>query len=656
MKKISVLHIVLLLLSSTAFAQVIDTTKVGSSGIGVEGRGAPGMGLQDTTTQQREGPEPGQVTPWVEDNPLDSDVITNDSLMRWQLWPNWGDYQAYRRDVISFRQGTIGRIDAFHINGYEPHEQQLEMEGLSLNHPITGLPNYNLVPHRKIDEVTESFEGTYHSDIRIRDYYIVKPRSYLNYDEAGGGFRNLEFLVSQNFTEFTNLEVSYWDRRGGGYYPSSEVKGNQILGRIYHHLNERFLLRGFYLRNQLNKDESFGYNIGNPAAFPFDEFTTIPMRSNANSEFNRWDFIAGIYHRNDSSSMENAGLEFSITKNKHDLFSSTDTLSQDIRTLSANLFKSLNWHNFEIRGEFEAKQHKVQEISPISENDWMNLNADALLGYQLSDYLRVYSNGTFSNRSDGKTGMEATGGFKMNLFDRLSFGGSISTFTRMPSMQALYWQSPSYRGNEGLENESGISAAGNVDFQLSPILKFGVKGRLKRSENAVFLTQDSTFTNSQSFQQLSGTAFARFENNLFEIESSGTVQKFIYNDVSSPEAHLNNQDQIVWLRNSAFVKGYVFDRAAYLKLGVKTLLSPFYYGARSYNTELGYWQGNSTYQKIPPFFRLDGELSARVRGIMVVIRWENALDGYGQAGYFEAAGFPMPPRRLLVGIRAQFRN
>jgi len=59
---------------------------------------------------------------------------------------------------------------------------------------------------------------------------------------------------------------------------------------------------------------------------------------------------------------------------------------------------------------------------------------------------------------------------------------------------------------------------------------------------------------------------------------------------------------------------------------------------------------------VPAFFRLDAELSARVRAIMVVIRWENALDGLGQAGYFETASFPMPPRRLIVGIRAQFRN
>ena len=97
-------------------------------------------------------------------------------------------------------------------------------------------------------------------------------------------------------------------------------------------------------------------------------------------------------------------------------------------------------------------------------------------------------------------------------------------------------------------------------------------------------------------------------------------------------------------------------------MGIKTLTSPFNYQSKFYNTELAYWQSNSLsfdgsrQDFIPAFFRLDAELSARVRAIMVVLRYENALDGVGQAGYFEASAYPMPPRRLVVGIRAQFRN
>ncbi|MFD2532513.1 putative porin [Gracilimonas halophila] len=657
MKKLLLIHVMFFIFIGQGYAQRSDTTSVDSTAIEMDRQGVMEESARDTSAiEQKNLPEAREVVPWQEERELNEYFITNDSLMRWQLWPNWGDFQSYRRDAISFRQGTIGRVDAFHVNGYEPYEQQLEMEGLSLNNPITGLPNYNLVPHRKIGEAVESYGGNYYSNIRIRDFYVVKPISYLNYDEDGEAFRNLEFLVAQNFTEKTNVEVSYWDRRGGGYYPNSEVTGNQITARAYHHLNENYLVRALYLRNQLNKGEPFGYSVGDPSSFPFNEFTSAPVSGRASSEYSRWDLITGIYQRKDTASAESGGLEFSVTKNKHDLYFSADTLSRDIRTLGTRAFKSLQLDRFEIRGEISAKNHKAEAFSPISLGGWTDLQSEVSGAFKPIKNVAFFGSGIFTYRSDGMNGFDITGGIKSSLFDRLQTSVSISTFSKIPTIQAMYWQSENYVGNEGLNNELGVSAVATLDFELTSNITVGGKGRFKLSGNASFLTQDSSFTNSRQLQHISGSAYARFENHLFEIESSGIFQQFQYSDTDANNLELNGQDQVVWLRNSAFVKGYMFDRATYLKLGVKTLLSPLFYGARTFNTELGYWQGNSTYQELPAFFRMDVELSARLRGIMIVMRWENALDGYGQAGYFEAAGFPMPPRRLLVGIRAQFRN
>ncbi|MEQ8525879.1 putative porin [Gracilimonas sp.] len=657
MKKLTGLHIIFLMLWFPVLGQVSDSTAVDSSQVQVSNPDSLRTTPRDTTLQKKEKkPEPGQITPWIEHNTLGSTQITNDSLMRWQIWPNWGDYQAYRRDVISYRQGTNGRVDAFHINGYQPYEQRLEMEGLSLNNPITGLPNYNLIPHRKIGVATESFEGNYYSDIRLRDYYIIKPISYLNYDEASGAYRNLEFLVAQNFSEQTNLELSYWDRRGGGYYPNSNIEGSQVVGRVYHHLNDRFLIRGMYLRNQLNNDEPFGYNVGNPSTFPFDEFTSAPNSFNGNSEYTRWDLIGGIYHRKDTASAEDGGFELSITNNKKDLRFTGDTLGWELRAVGGNIFKEFIFNDLTIRGEIEAQNYSIENNSALSENSWNEVNGEASIGYQVITNLELYSKARFKKRSDGYSGHDLSIGVNSLISNKLRVNVSAASYSQIPTMQALYWQSKSYTGNVDLENESGISTAGSVDFNLIPGLTFGVSGRFKSSDKATFLNPDSSFSNSDKIEQLSGMVFGRFENHRFEIESSAALQQFRYENPESNLAGLNHQSQVLWLRNSAFVKGYVFDRAAYLKIGIKTLLSPLFYSARTYNTELSYWQGNSTYQELPPFFRLDGELSARVRGIMVVLRWENALDGLGQSGYFEAAGFPMPPRRLIVGIRAQFRN
>lgn len=661
MKKLLSFHIalmMLLLFATESMAQNRDSTTVDSSRIQLQ-NDSLNTALRDTlaaTTEPEPEPEPGEVTPWEESVNPGAQVITTDSLMRWQIWPNWGDHQAYRKEVISFRQGTIGRVDAFHINGYQPLEQELEMEGISLNDAITGLPNYNLVPHRKIGAAYETFSGGYYSDIRLKDYYITKPISYLNYDEADGAYRNLEFMVTQNFTESTNAEISYWDRRGGDYYPNSGVNGSQVMARLYHHLNDRYLLRAMYLRNQLSNEEPFGYNVSDPSTFAFDEFSSVPINANASSDLTRWDLVTGIYQREDTTSAESGGLELGITNNKRELFFSGDTLSSGYRTLSTSVFKELRWNRFNLRGELNLDHHSAKERTPISLENWSVFSGKGLLDYRILNNSWLYVSGEIGTRNDGEQDFDATAGFDIQLSNRVNFNGSVSNYSRMPTIQAKYWSQGSYTGNPYLENETGVSATTSFDVKLTHSFSFGASGRFKSAQEATFLTPDSSFTNSGEFDQVSGMIYGRFENDLLEIESSGVLQQFSYEDQNSATATLNNQDQILWLRNSVFLKGYVFDRAAYLKIGIKTLLSPLYYSARTYNTELGFWQGGSTYQDIPPFFRLDGELSARVRRIMVVIRWENALEGLGQAGYFEAAGYPMPPRRLLVGIRAQFRN
>lgn len=655
MSRILAINIVLLLFTGQVLGQVVDTLKVAEPADSISVL-SDTTAVQDTTLNTPEPEQLDPVIPWKEKFSTRANIITTDSLLRWQIWPNWGDHQAYRDDVISFRQGTIGRVDAYHINGYQPYEQDIYLDGLAINDPVTGLPNYNLIPHRKIDKAVEYYGGTYRSDIRIRDFYLLKPRSYLIYDEAGGAYRNLEFLVSRNFSQSTNIELSYWDRRGGEYFPNSNVKGNQITGRLYHHMGEKYLLRAMYLRNQYDRGEPFGYIIGNPAEFPFDEFRSQPRNSSANSEISRWDFITGIYHRRDTSAVENAGLEVSYSKSSKDLFFVIDTLTQNVRRFSPRIFKKIELGRLDLGLEGNAEFHSADEKTSLSVTDWSIYNASANAGFDLSDRVSLFGNAEVTYDSNENSGYETVLGMKIGIMNWAKLKLSGSGFSHIPTIQAQFWDGSGYTGNAGLENELGYSATGDLQIIPGSKLKFGLKGRYKISENSVWISSDSTFMNSPEFDQMTGTFYGNYENRLFEFSSSGTIQQFTYTETDPLNSSINAQDQILWVRNSAFVKGYVFDRAAYLKMGFKTLLSPLAYAARTYNTELGIWQGNSVEQDIPPFFRLDAELSARIRGIMVVMRWENALDGFGQAGYFEAAGFPMPPRRLLVGIRAQFRN
>jgi len=71
---------------------------------------------------------------------------------------------------------------------------------------------------------------------------------------------------------------------------------------------------------------------------------------------------------------------------------------------------------------------------------------------------------------------------------------------------------------------------------------------------------------------------------------------------------------------------------------------------------LNYWQSMSQDQQLPIFNRLDVDISARVRSIMFILRWENVLDDVSQLGYFETAQYPMSQRRFIFSVRALFRN
>ena len=96
--------------------------------------------------------------------------------------------------------------------------------------------------------------------IGVRDYYLVKPISTLNYDESSYTFRNLEFGVGHNFSERSHLELSFWDRRAGGNYPANELKGSQMFAKGYYHLSKTLRLDVWAANNSFEADESFGYS------------------------------------------------------------------------------------------------------------------------------------------------------------------------------------------------------------------------------------------------------------------------------------------------------------------------------------------------------------------------------------------------------------
>lgn len=652
MRKVFILHIVILFCSASAFAQVTDSLKVDT----LQSTTPDSLQKADAKTIPKKEPKVvKKVSIWEAESPAFSKTVVNDSLLRWQFWPNWGDYYAHRKDVLSYRQGTIGRVDAFTISGYDSYEQNLYFDDVKLNNPVTGLVNYNLVPHHKIGNVNELYSNRLESRINSKNFYITKPISYLNYDESSSGYRNLEFMIAQSTSPGTNIELSYWDRREEGFYSRSGVKGSQVFGKLYHHLGSRFQLQALYLRNQFDKDESFGYVVNDPVFFPFDEFTTQAKENSAKSEFLRSDLKLGIYERQDSLKAETGGFVLTRSKNEHNLKFSSDTLFWNLTELKASLFKSVQFGPLNVKAELDGFRVASEDSTTLTKKDWAGTAAKLSTTLSLTNNLVALITGEILGRNDKQNGNALSAGlnYKSNRFEVKLLG---SQENKMPSIQAMYWGGRNYAGNPLLISEQVQSVFGTIQFNIGNHFKFGASSRYKKIEDAILLTQSKTFTNGGNLELLNGTLYGSYNSSLLEIESSASSEYALSQNYVRGVDSLNIRATKLWVRNSIFLKHYVFDKATFIKVGVRTMFSPLYYKTQTYNTELSYWQYNSIEHEIPNFFRLDAELSARVRSIMVLIRWENALDGVGQAGYFESASYPLWPRRLLVGIRAQFRN
>ena len=653
MKKLILFNIVLVFCSINGLAQVRDSLVVDSVTVPI---------IQDADTLQpviqlpeNEKPVIKKVSIWEQDQSFFARQVTNDSLLRWQIWPDWGDFYAYRNDVLSFRQGTIGRVDAFHINGYTAYEQKVYLDDVNLNNAVTGLVNYNFIPHHKIENVQEVYEDDLISYINTKDYYITKPLSYLNYDESSNNYRNLEFMLSQNTSPGTNIEISYWDRRDGGFYPNNTIQGSQVFGKVYHYLGDRYQLQAMILRNQFENEEPGGYQVGNPANFSFGEFTSVPKSSSGSSDMLRTDIKLGIYERADSNSTERSGLIIYRTKDDFERKIFSDTLSWENNTWRAKAFRKIDLSRLSLNADADASITSNSGNSTIRKSSWSELNSSLAAEFKATSVLGLKAVTRFNYRSDDYTGTSVYFGMNMKKKKGLNADIGVSVASSIPAIQSLYWQSRNYSGNSNLKNEEERAIIGNIIYNGNKIYA-GITGRFQAIENAVLLSSDSSFVNANTYEVVNGTFFARYFSERLEIESSVTTEHTLNQQFSDEVEAFSFRDTKLLIRNSIFYKNYAFDRAAFIKLGIRTTLSPFLTESQFYNAELDYWQFNSNEQAIPSYFRMDAELSARVRAIMVVMRWENVLDGLGQAGYFEAAAFPMPPRRLIVGIRAQFRN
>jgi hypothetical protein len=600
---------------------------------------------------------PDTVYVWEYKTPTTLQPAETDSTLRWLGYVNMAERFYRQRGTVTYRLGTNGRMDGVEIFNHESRHVDLQMEDMRLNTPLNGLANWNrLVVHKISEMATSDFGAEYRTNVRLRDHYLVEPRTYLNFDESKFNNRSLEFSFAQNFRKDTNVEFSFWDRRDGGGYRRSNVQGTQAMVRVYHQLSEPWMLKAGFISNSMNREESFGYEVTNPSLFAFNRFTESPIESSADSEQGSSDIYIQLHHRADTSETVRSKMGIHYQTHRWNLTYSADSLETTFR--NAELFSQhrVQLGDAELTGTSRFYMLTEKNGNHLSESAWTGVHMNLDYRQRLASFWEVLGTASTERVSDGrqtssislKTVVQPVSGLQVSIF-----GGAA---TVAPDVQALYWQSREYTGDENLSNEESIYIGASAEIGLGKYFTLGLRGDLRESDGTPFLNSLNTFETIDAFTATSGTGWLTFNSRIFEGQLSGHIKSYSSNSTSPINQVLTSGGERIWLKSRLFWKNYVFERAAFVKAGVIGHFTPGEYRAAEYITPLNRWQHGTQELLNPSHYRMDVEVSARIRWFMMLLTWENVLDQAGQLGYFETVGYPMPERRFKFGIRVLFTN
>ncbi|MFO8029962.1 MAG: hypothetical protein R6U28_08885 [Cyclonatronaceae bacterium] len=599
--------------------------------------------------------------------PVASEMVTSDSLSRWELWSDQGEWVTRQAGVISFQQGGLGRNDGFIISGYNSRHQQVYRDGIPLNERIFGSANRKRLPHySRIAQVHDQTASTrYRTEINTVRYHVTRPFTLVNYEQTIYDYRSTEGFLTRNLTPSTNLSVAYWGKNEGRGYRNNVMGGRNAAATMYHYLSDRWMLEGGFHYSGIQLGEPEGYQPYNMALFSFNRFEAAPSEPQGRSSVRNSLFRVTAYHRRRAD--ENATTRISLY---HDLYRRLHYNSTDSSKVRTHTSGVAGRHHL-VAGPFELQGDVISEWSVIDRdrfetmdrNGWLFSEAKGTLSLPLPNHSRLYSWIRSGWRTDGFTDFELGAGTHWRLIGGFSVYGSFALGDQMPRPGQLYRRGSPVAGNPELGNETLQRAVAGTRL-VTGSWNLGIELHGMHIRNPILVGRDSAFVQAEPYITAGAAGWLAYDGNRLEASLSGTFLQYVSDGASLENQLLDRSGQRVWIRASAYYKNYIYNRAAFMKAGIYIQASPALYRSSQYYPALDYWDPNSWHpepditeaQPLPEFLRLDLDLTARVRSAIFLFRLENALDNWVQPGYFETAWHPMPPMRLRFGIRWVLRN
>lgn len=593
--------------------------------------------------------------------------VFTDSLLRWEQWYNLAERQSYRRGVISYRLGALGRNDARIIRAVESRHQVYSLEGVAMNDPVGGGMNSNFLPLERFTYYAERSEGIrYEGDAEMVRFHVNKPLTWINFEETADNERRTEALLTHNISQRGNLELSFRGNNHDGTYRRSQLSGRQASARYSHYLSESWLGQAYLLYNSQQIQQPGGYEIGNPLLFAFVPLQTPVSVTDGRSSVRSTHLGLSLYHRPGADAPRRSRIQAYHQRYRR-LYSGNgqdsffQIFSYGLRGDTRLETGGLGLQPFaELKHSYENQEQK----SVLNISGWTEAKTGAQLRVQPADFVHLSGWGRFHYRSDAGSipGYEA--GYRINFHpaDAWQVYQSLAVGRLINSIQQGYWDGDVFAGTPDLRPEQIARAEAGLSWSGGWMQEAGLRGYASSISAPVVLSPDSGeegrrhFINIDAYQSIGGEAYAEIATESIEVGLSATLQQYESNS-GRPENRLLDSGG---LRNTNrayfYLKRYFFDFASFAKIGAIATFSPNSIRSAQYYEALDYWDPLPETTLVPGYYRVDLEVSGRVRMLMVLLRYENIFDELGQAGYFETARYPMPGRRFRLGIRWVLRN
>lgn len=581
-----------------------------------------------------------------------SNVILTDSTIRWNQWLEYQEFVAGQFGTVPFRLGAIGRTDLLLTSGLGGPQFEFRLEGMDWRNPVTGHSRMGDVPLERLSQVSEREQGgRLIHEAGLFSIYSPKPITRVSYIQTAFELRNTDARISRMIDHRTGFDLIYQGKNNASEFRRMGTESRQAGVRYFRHLSPDWYAQALVVYTGSEHEESDGYQLPSLAGFNFSRFFANPTRQSAQSRIRSTQAMLSLSRvcLNDKEKLNQTTTRF-ITyydRFKRDFSDSDINFGYDIHQFNLGAERGIELGFLQVHGSAKVYTAFTGGQSDLSVDGWSGYRAEANTSIRLIPGIEFPAGLRLDGRSDGHQTVGLDVGVAWSPIDIISVMGNYSVGSQMPEIGTKYTTQYVTRTDELSSSDYQRARFGLEIGSIGKGLKFLLLGSVTLMDNYTDISPERVYNRINGVQFLSATAGLRWTHPNWEATTSGVFLD--QNASGNPQQALLNVTSLHW-------KGYVLSNASYIRGGVTGTTSFLGMNTPQYHAVIDEWGFESSYDPIPAYSRVDIDLSARVRSLIFMFRYENVLQNVGQAGYYETAPYPMPSRRFRFGLRVVFIN